>query len=40
MREVYTEGDLISVSLSKPYLKCHCMKVYAAAALQSQEVHV
>ena len=38
MREVYTEGDLISVSLSKPHIRCHFMQISAAAALQSQEV--
>ena len=36
MREVYTENDLISVSLSRPYIKC--MQAYAAVALPSQEV--
>ena len=37
MREVYKEGDLISVSLIMLYSTCGCMQYDAVAALRSEK---
>lgn len=37
MREVYTEGDLISVSFIMLYSTCRCLKDYTLAALRSEK---